>query len=175
MAPKLTLVYFNLKGRAECIRLLLHYANVDFIDRKVEFADWSTEKEEAPNHTLPYIDYQGKKYGEALPIARFLAKKYRLLGSTELEQFESDILINHVDALRSAAMRFKTDTLLTVEQKMSFVDLLVYDVLDRLVSEDPDFAKRLESEYPLLRGLAHTVASAPNIRAYLDTRQDTFG
>ena len=31
---------------------------------------------DAPNQTLPYIEYHGKKYGEALPIARFLARKY---------------------------------------------------------------------------------------------------
>ncbi|KAK3767837.1 hypothetical protein RRG08_018621 [Elysia crispata] len=207
MAPKLKLVYFNLRGRAECIRLLLHFANVEFEDRRIEFSDWAAERKDAPNQTLPYIEYHGKKYGEALPIARFLARKYRLLGNDELEQFESDILINQVDALRSAAARFTSDSLLTPQQKkhlekefiekklpeflqlmedklagktqqflvgnsMSFADILVFDVLDRIVSEDPDFPQKLQASHPLLSGLAHNVAWSPNIRPYLNQRPE---
>ncbi|GFN97438.1 glutathione s-transferase [Plakobranchus ocellatus] len=174
---------------------------------------------EAPNHTLPYIEYQGNRYGEALPIARFLARKYKkpcllpisvgLLGRDELEQFQCDILINQVDGLRSAALRFKSESLLTEQQKkdlekefkeeklpeflgfleeklassgrpwlignnISFADLLVFDLLDRIISEEADFAEKLQSEYPLLDGLKDSVASVPQVKAYLDTRPETF-
>ncbi|RUS74922.1 hypothetical protein EGW08_017321 [Elysia chlorotica] len=137
MAPKLTLVYFNIRGRAECIRLLLHFADVDFVDRRIDFSDWTQERQYAPNHTLPYIEYQGKKFGEALPIARFLARKYRLLGSDEVEQLESEIIINHVEALRNAAFRFKSDSLLTPQQKKHLEKEFIEKKL-------PDFLQKME-------------------------------
>lgn len=34
------LTYFNITGLGEQIRFLLSYANIDFIDERIEFEDW---------------------------------------------------------------------------------------------------------------------------------------
>ena len=42
---KITLTYFNLKGRGEVARNLLKIAKVDFVDKRIELADWKDLKE----------------------------------------------------------------------------------------------------------------------------------
>ena len=38
------LIYFNAHGRIEISRLILAYAEVDFIDKRVKIADWPALK-----------------------------------------------------------------------------------------------------------------------------------
>lgn len=45
MAPKYKLIYFDSKGRAEVIRYLLSYGNVEFEDVRVSKEDWPKVKE----------------------------------------------------------------------------------------------------------------------------------
>ena len=40
MVGKIRLTYFDLRGRAEVIRLLIHAANADFEDKRVTKAEW---------------------------------------------------------------------------------------------------------------------------------------
>lgn len=39
-----TLIYFNARGRAELVRLILAYAEVDYVDRRITSEDWSVLK-----------------------------------------------------------------------------------------------------------------------------------
>ena len=55
------LTYFNLRGRAECARLLFKLAGVDFEDNRIEMKDWPEFKPSKllflfSNHfSLPYL------------------------------------------------------------------------------------------------------------------------
>ena len=40
MAPKIKLIYFNTKGRAEQIRIILAYTGVEFEDFRFTQEDW---------------------------------------------------------------------------------------------------------------------------------------
>lgn len=35
-----SLLYFDIRGRAECIRLLLKHVGVEFEDRRIQFNEW---------------------------------------------------------------------------------------------------------------------------------------
>jgi hypothetical protein len=51
--PKLKLIYFPVKARAEPTRLALHIAGIPFQDVRIQHADWPAMKEKMPFHTLP--------------------------------------------------------------------------------------------------------------------------
>ncbi|CAL1534552.1 unnamed protein product [Lymnaea stagnalis] len=115
--PVFKLFYFNFRGRGELIRLLLHTAQVEFIDERVAFADWPELKPKTPEGYVPFMEIDGVAYGESLPLARYIARKYNLMGKTELGQLTADIIMNYVDDLRDEYVRFKTDKILTQLQK----------------------------------------------------------
>lgn len=35
-----SLLYFDIRGRGECIRLLFKHAGVEFEDRRIQFSEW---------------------------------------------------------------------------------------------------------------------------------------
>ncbi len=45
MAPKIKLIYFNAKGRAELARLVLAEAGVDYEDQRLTFEEFGKIKE----------------------------------------------------------------------------------------------------------------------------------
>ena len=45
MSPKMKLTYFNMRGLAENIRLILAQANVDYEDHRLEKGQWAEIKE----------------------------------------------------------------------------------------------------------------------------------
>ncbi|XP_055881273.1 hematopoietic prostaglandin D synthase-like isoform X4 [Biomphalaria glabrata] len=168
-SPKYKLYYFNFRGRGELIRLLLHTAQVEFIDHRVQPSDWPELKPNTPEGHVPFLEVDGVQYGESLPLARYLAKKYNLMGDTELDQLNADIILNYVDQLRLDYVRFKTDSLLTPEQKLSIADLAVADVLDTFIKENPSVL----NSYPSLSDHKAMVMGLPQLSNYLSCRPDT--
>jgi len=84
--PNYKLVYFNGKGRAELIRLVLTYAGEKFEDSRVDHSQWGTLKPNTPWGSVPYLEVDGKQLAQSNTIARFLARKHGLAGSNEWEQ-----------------------------------------------------------------------------------------
>ena len=46
--PMVKLVYFDLEGRGEVIRILLNIGNIDFEDFRIGFGDWPKHKPSTP-------------------------------------------------------------------------------------------------------------------------------
>ncbi|PVD25262.1 hypothetical protein C0Q70_15760 [Pomacea canaliculata] len=84
------LVYFHLRGRAEMIRLMLEAAGQEYEEERVQFGDWLQRKPDAPFGSLPYIEYQGKRYGQSIAIATFIAKQLGFYGKTNLDALRID-------------------------------------------------------------------------------------
>ena len=79
--PKLT--YYELRGRAEAIRLLLIDQGVDFVDERLNAEAWRTLKPTVPFRQLPVFEDQYGQHGQAAAILRHLARTQVIETSTE--------------------------------------------------------------------------------------------
>ncbi|CAH8669928.1 unnamed protein product [Dicrocoelium dendriticum] len=92
-------IYFHLRGSAEPIRLVLHAAGIPFEDERIEFSDWPARKASIPGGRLPVLviskpeDSKPTYYQESLAIAQFLARRFKLMGDTDEENYLIDRII----------------------------------------------------------------------------------
>lgn len=78
--PKLT--YFNLRGRAETIRLILRAMKVEFDDHRVASSEpWSELKPQLPFGRLPVYEAAGIYIPESHAISRHLARSFGWLSA----------------------------------------------------------------------------------------------
>lgn len=112
MRPTYTLTYFDARGRAEPIRLLLSYAGVPFEDRGVTRESWPKEKADAPLGQLPYLVERRGSESLAIPqtmaVIRHLSREHGLDGKDEGERLAADVAAEAAVDLRAAvsALRF---------------------------------------------------------------------
>ncbi|XP_055962529.1 glutathione S-transferase Mu 4 isoform X1 [Sorex fumeus] len=99
-----TLGYWDIRGLAHAIRLLLEYTDSNYVEKLYSMGDapdydrsqWLDEKFKLgfdfPN--LPYLIDGPHKITQSNAILRYLARKHNLCGETEEEQIRVDILEN---------------------------------------------------------------------------------
>ncbi|GIY57606.1 glutathione S-transferase [Caerostris darwini] len=109
---KPTLGYWDIRGLAEPIRFILHFKNVDFMDKRYVFTtnDWPNDKFtlglDFPN--LPYYIEGDIKLTQSLAIMRYLAQKYGLDGKDDLQKsrvhMAEQTVADHIERLRSVIL-----------------------------------------------------------------------
>eukprot|EP01055_Gregarina_sp_Pseudo9_P005273 Gregarina_sp_Pseudo_9__5272@NODE_604_length_2506_cov_130_481557_g570_i0_p2_GENE_NODE_604_length_2506_cov_130_481557_g570_i0NODE_604_length_2506_cov_130_481557_g570_i0_p2_ORF_typecomplete_len218_score33_01GST_C_3/PF14497_6/1_3e04GST_C_3/PF14497_6/1_6e20GST_N/PF02798_20/7_8e14GST_N/PF02798_20/1_1e04GST_C/PF00043_25/3_2e07GST_N_3/PF13417_6/7_2e07Tom37/PF10568_9/0_087Tom37/PF10568_9/4_8e02_NODE_604_length_2506_cov_130_481557_g570_i07211374 len=106
MAPELELIYFNARGRAEAIRLLLAEVNVDFVDTRFRsgadaMADFEKLKKEGllPFEQVPILKFDGMVLAQSQAILRHLARTHDLAGKNMKETANADMIACGVDDL----------------------------------------------------------------------------
>ncbi|KAL4238081.1 hypothetical protein ACF0H5_002793 [Mactra antiquata] len=87
---KYTLTYFNVRGAGELSRLIFKLAKVDFEDKRVAGEEWTKLKPDMPMGALPVLEVDGVKICQSSAIARYLAREFGLVGSTNLESLRID-------------------------------------------------------------------------------------
>lgn len=127
------LVYFNVMGLGEPIRFLLSYGGVEFQDIRINHSseEWSNMKSSIPFFTLfpyefhdlqlyfnvfsatpfgqlPTLEINGKVYSQTLPICRYLAKQFNLLGKTDLDTLQIDAIASALYDFRRRKYWFRT-------------------------------------------------------------------
>ena len=71
------LMYFPAYGRAECTRMLLNHAGVQFEDVHVPYSEWLQRKPEMPYGQLPvWVDDEGNMLSQSISILHALARKH---------------------------------------------------------------------------------------------------
>jgi len=94
MSYKLT--YFNIPGRAECIRLIFAHAGVSFTDKRIQGEEWPEFKKQTPWGQIPILETDGNKtLAQTVTICRFLGRRFHLTGKDEWEAVKCD---EYVDA-----------------------------------------------------------------------------
>jgi glutathione S-transferase len=107
--PTYKLTYFNLRGKAEYIRLLFAAAGVDYEDHRIDRqTDWpGTIKDSTPFGQLPILTIDGKTFSQTLPVGRYIADKYGLSGHTELDKLRSDMIVHCVEDILTAVVKVR--------------------------------------------------------------------
>ena len=90
------LTYFDLRARAELIRLVFAQAGVQYTDERLAFQDWPARAPSTPFGTLPVLEVDGKQLGGSLAIARYVAEKNGLGGACD---FENALIASALDAM----------------------------------------------------------------------------
>uniref|UniRef100_A0A914QAM7 glutathione transferase n=1 Tax=Panagrolaimus davidi TaxID=227884 RepID=A0A914QAM7_9BILA len=88
------LTYFDNRGLAEAIRLIFKYANVDFEDRRITFAEWAKIKPTTPTGKVPLLEFDENYLVESAAICRYLARKHGLAGKDDLEEAKVDAIVD---------------------------------------------------------------------------------
>jgi glutathione S-transferase len=99
MTASAVLTYLDIRGRAECIRLLLEEIGVAYEDRQITNAEWQDLKPRTPFGQLPLLRIGDIELAQTMAIVRHLARTHGLSGDTEAERTRCDIA---VEAIRDA-------------------------------------------------------------------------
>ncbi|THD27894.1 Prostaglandin-H2 D-isomerase [Fasciola hepatica] len=96
--------YFQFRGRAEPIRLLLTCAGVKFEDYQFTMDQWPTIKPTLPGGRVPLLDVTGpdgklRRYQESMAIARLLARQFKMMGETDEEYYLIERIIGECEDL----------------------------------------------------------------------------
>lgn len=98
MLPRLT--YFDVRGRAEPIRMLLEEAGVEYTERRVKLEEWAALKPTFPMEQLPiYEEGEGDDavlLFHSMVIRRYLAKKHGLQGNDDNERLQCEMVAESI-------------------------------------------------------------------------------
>jgi len=87
------ILYFDIRGRAEPIRLLLEDVGAQYTDRQITQDDWSTIRETTPFHRMPVYREGDLNIPETFAIISYLGRKFDLLGENEAARIRCDVTI----------------------------------------------------------------------------------
>ena len=88
------LYYFDGRGRAEPIRLILTLAGLKFEDVRFTFEEWPKMKSEMPLGQMPVLELNGTKYPQSVALARYVARQVKIAGKDDLEAMKCDIIVD---------------------------------------------------------------------------------
>ena len=113
--PIPVLGYWNLRGLAQPIRLLLNYTGTEFEDKRLDFGPAPGYDKSAwldikfnlgldfPN--LPYYDDGDNKVTQSNAILRYIARKHGLVGKSEAEKARVDMMADQYMDFRNGWIR----------------------------------------------------------------------
>ncbi|XP_044270389.1 glutathione S-transferase-like [Tribolium madens] len=110
MAPAYKLTYFPVEALAEPIRFLLNYGGIEFEDHRFDRENWPQLKPNMPFGQVPILEYNGKVAHQSIAIARFFAKKVKLVGNDDWEDLEIDAIVDTINDLRQKIALYHYET-----------------------------------------------------------------
>lgn len=87
------ILYFDVRGRAEPIRLLLEEVGQPWEEQLYSLDEWLAEPPSTPFHRLPIYREGSLEIPETYAILSYLGRKHDLLGSNERERVRCDVTL----------------------------------------------------------------------------------
>jgi len=94
--PEYKLTYFNCRYLAEPIRWIFAVAGEPFEDIRIEDDDWPEWKPKFNWGQAPVLHEDGKEMSQSSAIARYLARKFKLVGATDYQAYLCDQYVDHI-------------------------------------------------------------------------------
>jgi glutathione S-transferase len=91
------LTYFDVRGRAEIVRLMLEESAVPYRERRVQMEEWSGLKPDLLFGQLPTFEEDGELILQSQAIYRHLARKHELYGKDEREHTRCDVVAESIN------------------------------------------------------------------------------
>jgi len=201
--------YFNIRGLAELARLVFAAAGQEYQDIRYSSPsspdpavtlEWNDEAKAAtPLGQMPMLEVDGHKFCQQSAIARFLAKRFGLMGDTDLQEFKVDMIVQTMwpdvaskiskiffekDEEKKAKMNEEAAKAMpkmleniakwvegdfVLGDKLSLADLAIFDVMKGVQSYFTD----METPEPIQRVLDN-VEKHPRVKNWLDKRPKTI-
>ena len=210
------LVYFNGRGLAEISRILLAIGGEEYEDFRypLKIIDWSKhqmekaefDKDKADGkltgslNKLPYLEVDGTIIPQSKSIERVLAKKYNLMGTSDIEALRIDSLCECVrdfkDAYQSvrkaenkveATNQWFTKTLVeklsllenlvdgngfTVGETLSLSDVVLYAFITQFF-DNKEASMNATLASPKIRSVIENVSTVPQLVSWIEKRPKT--
>nr|XP_033202691.1 glutathione S-transferase-like [Bombus vancouverensis nearcticus] len=103
------LIYFNARGRAEHIRYIFAYTGIEYTDERIPEELWPEYKDSMPYKMLPVLEIDGKPVAQSNAVARYLARKYDLMGKNEWDAMICDVLVDTLGDLKQAICYYRME------------------------------------------------------------------
>ena len=87
-----TIIYFDIRARAEPIRLILEEVGIQYADQQITDEAWSKLRSKTPFGWLPAYRDRDLEIWQSHAIYRHLARTHNLYGATEEERIRCDIV-----------------------------------------------------------------------------------
>jgi prostaglandin-H2 D-isomerase / glutathione transferase len=188
----LKLVYFNAKGFAETSRLVLAFANADFEDYRypIKINDWKLhdivkeefdlDKQEGKLikslNKVPYLEIDGEIIGQSKAIERYLARRFNMMGDSEIEEFKIDAICEWIRDFKTNYQKEKVNDInnwfsVLLPQKMELLENIVsevYSVGNRVSLSDIVIYSFITQFFDNKEGAMNSLNSCPNIKSVVE-------
>merc|ERR1712142_113903 len=108
--PNYTLHYFNGRGRAEILRMMMNMAGMKFMDRRIEFNEWDKIRNDMPCMRVPVLEMDGgMRMPETMAIARYLAREFSFYPRSTMDMMRCDYIADCFYEIMHDYMRYFHD------------------------------------------------------------------
>lgn len=93
MESRPQILYFDIRGRAEPVRLLLEFVGTEYEDRQVTLEQWQTLRTTTPFRRMPVYREGDLEIPETYAIMNYLGRKHGLCGDSESDRVRCDVAV----------------------------------------------------------------------------------
>ena len=133
----LKLHYFNLRARAELIRLIFAAGGRPWQDVRFEYAEWANHKPKMILGQCPVLEFpDGTQLPQSMSIARYVARETDLAGKDNLESAKIDAVVDtqrDMNDIFHPKVIFEKDAKKKEEEMKKFLNNELFKYVDRLM------------------------------------------
>lgn len=212
------LAYFDIRGLAETSRILLALGNEEYEDfryplKVIDMATYQMEKEEFDNdkkegklvgslNKLPYLEIDNVVIPQSKSIERFLARRYNLMGNSEIQSAKIDSICECVRDFKDMYQKVRkiegeekdnemnkwfSETLVerlellekSIDSKdfsvgcnLSLADIVLFTFITEFF-DDKDSAFNSTETTPKIRNIIEYVGKLERIKDWIEKRPDS--